>query len=467
MAYNDKVVDVTVNLGTQPIDTVGFETPLFVAIHSVFPERVRTYAEIDQMVEDGFAAGSPAHVFATKAFSGKFPPQYIMIGRQALASTTIDFTDKVNVTPDEPVSVTFTSGSYTAVIIVQVNSASTPTTIATDLVAAIEADTTLADVLTATSAAGVVTINPKDDNIFSVGYDAGNYLITNTSSETVSSVLPLIAAETENWYFLSTESHSNASILAAASYATANYKLCVYSTKDTQIPGNEDTSIGAQLKALQYDNVTGTYDPLADSAFTEGGVIGAMASNDPSYGDSLHLKTLPGCIAPTLSLTDRMNIWGQNVNFYRMINGVGAYWEGKCASGQYVDVVRFGHWLKFRTEESVFGYMSRRSNLGNSMKMSDDDLPNLKAVIQNNPLNTGITNGSILTGFDSTNNTFYDPVITIPTRANIPSNELAARTLNNVKIELVYNTPLHFVKIRITVLLDKTGSSSTSTDAGV
>ena len=51
MPYLDKVVDVTVNLGTQPIDTVGFETPLFIAIHNNFTERARVYAELDQMVE--------------------------------------------------------------------------------------------------------------------------------------------------------------------------------------------------------------------------------------------------------------------------------------------------------------------------------------------------------------------------------------------------------------------------------
>ena len=169
---------------------------------------------------------------------------------------------------------------------------------------------------------------------------------------------------------------------------------------------------------------------------------------------------MDGVVAPTLSATERMTIWGKNLNFYRMINGVGSFYEGKCASGNYVDVVRFGHWLKFRTEESVFGYMSRRSNMGLSVKMSDDDLPNLKSVIMNNPINVGISNGAILTGYDEVNKVFFDPVITIPLRGSIPTNDLAARTLNNVKVELVYNTPLHFVKIRMTVMLDKTGSNS-------
>lgn len=491
MAYNDKVVDVTVVLGTQPIDTVGFETPLFIAIHNVFPERVRTYTDLDELVADGFAVGSPAYTFANKAFAGLFRPQAIMIGRQAWESTVINFTGQSNIDPNNPVSFNVAAGAYTKSIIIPVTAASTPTSIATALAAAINADTTLNAIVGAVAAEGVVTITPKGDGSllatnnndvvttnsdegimatasdvigepFSIGLDYGNCTLTNTSTETVSSVLPQIETANSNWYFLSTEQHIASAILAAASYASANYKLHVYSTADPLSKVVDGNSIANQLKALQYDTSIGMYDPLADSAFSEGGIVGAMASNDPSYGDSLHLKTMEGVVAPTLSASERPAIWGQNLNFYRMINGVGSFWEGKCASGQYVDVVRFGHWLKFRSEESIFGYMSRRSNLGLSMKMSDDDMPNLKAVLMNSPINTGITNGSILTGYDSVNKVFYDPVITIPLRASIPSNDLASRTLNNVKVELVYNSSLHFVKIRISVLLDKTGSTSSS-----
>ena len=97
--------------------------------------------------------------------------------------------------------------------------------------------------------------------------------------------------------------------------------------------------------------------------------------------------------------------------------------------------------------------------------MSDDDLPVIKSVLMNDPINTGITNGAILTGYDEENSVFYDPIITVPKRANIPANQLAARTLEGVKVELVYNNALHFVKIRINVLLDKTGATSTSAQA--
>jgi hypothetical protein len=187
-----------------------------------------------------------------------------------------------------------------------------------------------------------------------------------------------------------------------------------------------------------------------------------MAANDPSYGDSLHLKTMPGMQDSNVSETQRLNAWGRNANIYRTISGIGSYIEGRVSSGQYVDVIRFAHWFKFRTEESVFAYMSRRSNMGLSMKMSDDDMPVLKGIITNNPIAPGIRNGAILTGYDEVNKVSYDPVITIPRRAEIPTNDLANRILNDVKIELVYNNSLHYVKIRASVLLDRPKGSSTS-----
>lgn len=108
--------------------------------------------------------------------------------------------------------------------------------------------------------------------------------------------------------------------------------------------------------------------------------------------------------------------------------------------------------------------------MGMSMKMSDDDLPNLSTVILNDPINVGIRNGSILTGYDEENKVFYDPIITIPKRATIPTQDLANRILKDMKVDLVYNTPLHFVRIRVAANLDRiTGTSAsgqTSFNAG-
>lgn len=459
--YQDKVVDVEVSLGTQPIDTVGFETPMFLAIHNNFPERVRFYVSTDGMVADGFAVGSPAYQFATNAFAGNFAPSRVAIGRMALGDSKVDFTGTTNT---EQVVVNLTVNRVIKTVKIAVLPGHTPAQIATALAQGITDDTDLQGKVTATAAGTVVTIQSAE--ILSVGKGAGNYKIVNDSAETVATVLPQVVGENHNWYFLSHEARSDADIVAAAEFAKANYKLHIYNSSDADAYAaeNSSTSVFDTLKALSYDSL-GTSDADSDVSFTEGCVIGAMAANDPSYGDSLHLKTMPGMKPSNLTDTQRSNAWSRNANIYRAMYGTNSYIEGKTSSGQYVDVIRFSHWVKFRMEESVFAYMKRRSDMGLSMKMSDEDLPVLKSVLMNNPINIGIRNGGILTGYDTENKVSYDPTIVIPKRAQIPTNDLAARILRDVKVEIVYNNSLHYVKIRAAVVLDRPAGQGTNAQA--
>lgn len=459
--YQDKVVDVEVSLGTQPIDTVGFETPMFLAMHNNFPERIRFYVSTAGMVADGFAVGSPAHKFASNAFKGKFAPQRVAIGRMKLSSARVDFTGTTNT---EQVVVNITLNNMVKAIKINVVPGNTPAQITTALADAITNDPDLAGKVTATASGTYVDIDSTET--VSIGKGAGAYKIVNDSPETVATVLPFVVAENHNWYFLSTEARSDADIVAAAEFAKANYKFHVYNSTDVDAYAAENStaSIFDTLKSLGYDSL-GTSDSGADVEFTEGSVIGGMAANDPSYGDSLHLKTMPGITPFSGSDTQRSNAWSRNANIYREMYGTESYIEGRTSSGQYADVIRFSHWVKFRMEESVFAYMKRRSDMGLSMKMSDEDLPVLKSILMNNPINIGIRNGAILTGYDTENQVSYDPTITIPKRAQIPTNDLAARILRDVKVELVYNNSLHYVKIRASVVLDRPAGQSTNAQA--
>jgi hypothetical protein len=462
MAYEDKVVDVEVTLGTQPIDTVGFETPMFLAVHNNFPERVRFYGSLESLVGDGFAVGSAAHQFASNVFAGSFAASLVGIGRMSLASSRVDFTGTVN---EERVVVNITINGTIKAVTILLQVGNTPGQVATALATGINDDADLAGRVVATVENSTVVVIQSAEKV-SIGKGEGTYKIVNTSAETVATVLPQVLAENHNWYFLSHEQRSDADIVAAAEFAQANYKLHVYNSSDSDAlaAANQSTSVFDTLKSLGYNSL-GTYDKDADVEYTEGSVIGAMAANDPSYGDSIHLKTMPGMAPSTISETQRMNAWGRNANIYRAMYGTNSYIEGRTSSGQYVDVIRFSHWLKFRMEESVFGYMKRRSDQGQSMKMSDEDLPVLRSILFNNPINIGIRNGGILTGYDSVNRVSYDPIITIPRRAEIPTNDLANRILRDVKVEVVYNNSLHYVKIRAAVVLDRPANTTQSTQA--
>lgn len=461
--YIDRPVTVTVSLGTTPISTTGFEIPLFVTPSNISANRTERYGSTTAMIDAGFAAGSPAVKFAEKAFAGKFPPSAVKVGFQAYTNTTVTFTE-TNYSGDLLFNITAktATNTFAKTLTITMPAASTATQTATALNAAITADTDLNGLLTHAAATGVVTISPTlATTKVSVGYNTGIYTITNTGTEAPSVALPLIANYDNDWWYVGSESHSDADIKAVAAYASANYKMQVYSTNDPLVKNKADTTnIAYQLQALAYDTSCGVYSEDADREFPEGGIVGASASNDPSYGDSLMYKTIPGVPVSILTESAREAIWGFNLNFYQAYQGVNIFRDGKVASGQFFDTIRFSHWLKFRSEESIFGYLKRRSDLGRSMKMSDDDLPVLKSVLMNNPLNVGIRNGSIVTGYDQKNQVFYDPIINIPLRAEIPANDLAARVLDNVTVDVVYNQSLHYVKIRAYVELDRTSSAT-------
>lgn len=462
MAFRANVVETIVSLGTAPIDQIGFSVPLFVSPTNLFTERVRSYSSLDSIVQDGFAVGSPFYQFANNCFAGKFAPTSVKIGRLAYTNTKVTFNQtnysgviNLNITVTTP-----TNSFVKSIATASLSAASTATQAATAMATAITADSDIGTLLTSTATTGVVTIVPAAATTkVSIGYGSENqYLITTTGSETVAVGLPLIASEDNNWYFLSTESHTDTDIKAAAAYAAAATpkRMHVYSSASLDIMNASlTTDIASELKAQAYDTSCGFYSETADSDWSEGGVVGAIAAIDPSYGETLHLKTMPSIPVSKLSLTQQEAIWNKNCNFYKQVKGVNVVWEGKCASGEYFDTIRFSHWLAAKIDESLFGFLYRKSNLGQSLKMSDDDLPVLKQVLQNDPLNVAIRNGGILNGYSADGTIDYSPIVTIPQRKGIPVNDLAARFLDGVTVDVVYANSLHFIKVRAYVTLDR------------
>lgn len=462
MAYRDSAVEVVVSLGTAPIDQLGFDVPLFVTPTNVFTTRVQSYSDLDSVVSAGFAVGSPVHRYCENVFSGKFRPDVVKIGRMDYLETVIDFNQAsysgvltLNMT------VQTSTNKYTKTIsTANLSAASTPTQAATAMATAIEADSDIGTLVTAAASSELLTVEPTASTTkLSIGYAMEKqYQITNLSTSTVALSLPIINSEDSNWYFLSTEGHLPVDIKAAAAYAASAEpkRMHVYSSASADIINPAlTTDIMSELKTLAYDTSIGFYHPDADEDWSEGGIVGACASIDPSFGDSLHLKSMPSIAVYPSSVTDRETVWNKNGNIYRTVKGQNVIWEGKVASGQYFDTIRFSHWFAAKLDESTFGYLYRRSNAGNSMKMSDQDLPVLRSIWTNDPINPAIRNGGILDGYSADGTVDYSPIIVIPSRSQIPTNDLAARFLDNCRVEVVYNNSLHFIKIRAFVELDR------------
>ena len=450
-------VEVTVSLETGSTTVESFETPLFIVPHNVYSStRIQSYSSLDALTDAGFAVGSAPYRFATLAFGGKFPPSLIKIGRAPLTAYTVDFTGFTQ-TADQIITLAngVTTKSFTHIY----NANDTPTIIAADFVTAIKADTTFKNLVTATSVAGKLVIAPTlSTTPISVGVQAGVVTLSATSTETPTDTYEACKDEDTDFFWVAAQDHDATKQQTLAASVSADKKIFVYATQDANVKLKANTTnIFALMKAAAYDWVIGMYHEKADMVFPEGAIIGATAGiNFDEYGaDSLHLKTLSGLTVSNLTPTDREAIEFHNGNYAITYRGNGCLFNGFMASRQFCDTMKFAAWMDARITESVFGLMYRASNAGKSMTFSNNDLPRIKNAIFNSPINVGLRNGSILDGIDPSTGENFEPTVTIPTRGEVPTNDLANRVLNDVEVEVIYNNPLHYVSIRATVLLSR------------
>lgn len=85
----EDVVEVTISAATAAPSRVGFGTPLILAYHDLYVDRVREYKSLSAMTEDGFHSSHPAYKAAQKAFGQNPRPAKVKVGRRAASPTQI------------------------------------------------------------------------------------------------------------------------------------------------------------------------------------------------------------------------------------------------------------------------------------------------------------------------------------------------------------------------------------------
>lgn len=439
MAFEKDVVDVIVSLAGRPITTAGFDTPLFIAQHAVFPERVRRYTSVDGVVADGFAVGSPVHQFATTLFSGTFSANSMVVGRRALTAHVVAPIVAEN---DTDYSITIKIDGTTESYTYTSDSDATKAEIAAGLEALVAAGTAAtAGTITTTyvALAEDFSIALGTGSKLSVGWTTNNVVVSSTSAEAMGDAITAIADVDSDWYFMSEDSHENTEMQAVASYAASVDKHYVYSTDeaDTLVSGNE-TNIAYLLRTSQFEGCTGMYSAVADTVFPEGGIIGQWSGTNPGTS-TLHGKTLVGVPVDTLTESQKEALKANNLNYYVFTYGTGFFWNGETASGFFADQVRLKHWTQARVAEEVFNVIKRQSDIGSKVEMSPVGFALVRQAIQG-VIDLGIRRGAFL----------GDPLptITIPTREEIPETIRAQRILPDVAFTVTSTGGVHSVEIR-------------------
>lgn len=269
------------------------------------------------------------------------------------------------------------------------------------------------------------------------------YRTAGTPLTPVAALTALLAVNSKPYYILC-DTRVEATRLALAAFCEAEDKLHVNSTQEAGVlvPATT-TDLGSKLQDLGYNNTFTIYSATANTAYSEGGVVGAFAAI-PAGTSSLEFKTMAGVAVDTLDATQRSSCEGKNVAYYATVADTNCVLNSKVASGQFLDTVVFSHWLSARIKESLFGLLKRKSDLGLKVSYDDAGFAQIRQAIQN-VINVGLANGSISPD--------VTPVVRTPEREDILEADRANRILPDVIVEVLYTSAVHKVLVRAYVTI--------------
>lgn len=430
MAYQASVTS-NITRNTTSASGATFNFPIFCAAHAYFKERVRSYSSWAEFKDDtDIVSGSNTYNAVRLAFSQSPAPSTVYVGRQLV--------DDATVTPEDAVigktyGVTIKTYDTTTGLLVDDDTLSftATTAVVADVVTGLLADVSSPTGYTATGTTDI-TITPTAGHQIVV-VDLVNMTDAYTSTETAAELLAAIQDESNDWYFMTWEDHTEASILAMAAEIEAtgsdDYpKMYFTSTSDADsIVAVVDPAIDVigKLKALGYDRTECQWHDQADTLFPEMGITAANSTYQPG-GITWKFTQINGVDAAAdplsgkaLSTQKQGNINARNGSWMGIERGVTFYHEGKVTGGEWIDVIRGADWLNDQIEVALLNLLLNQR--GGKIPFTPAGMQQVANTIDN--VLTTAVNVGFLYGFEKT---------TVPNYGNIAFADKVARILENV-----------------------------------
>lgn len=439
MALNEHV-SITITQDSLGLARAGFGVPLILSANASFAERVRSYSDIASVSAD-FAAGTPEYRAADAVFGQDPHPETIRIGRSALKPTlryslTVgvvrnSYTYRVKVTlPSGTTEVTFAS-----------DASATDGEIATGLVAAINgvagnnyiaAGTTSPFTVTADNAGDwfAIEVNPADITMSINHADPG-----------VATDLAAIFLEDSSWYALYTLYNSEDYVKAAAAWVQSNKRMYLADSPDTiAVNTASDGTQGLldDLKALAYPRTAGMYHPRM-SEMPGAGWLGRGLPYDPG-SETWAYKPIVGATPASLTSTNRLNLDNRFASYYKAERGLGITWQGRVASGSYIDITRSLDWLEDDMALRIFQVLASVAKV----PYTDEGIAIIAAQMRGS-LRYAVSRG-VLVDDDTLK-------VVVPRVANISTIDKGNRLLPDVKFSGTLQGAIHRVNINGVVSL--------------
>lgn len=441
MANIDRIVNVQISLNTNGVSKEGFSTMLVVGTHANNLNRVTTYTNINDLINDGFSTDDPIYRAVSAAFSQTPRPRQVKVGRRQVEEVNLSVN---NVKDNTDYTITVSSKDTDGTVdeeAYKYNSQTSAT--ATKIVEGLQALMASDTAITATASGEKLQLTAKSGKSFAIKISSNLSAELTEPTEEIADTMSAVMASDSDFYGIVLASRDKDDIMAMAEWVETQTKLFGTSTVEQGAKDSEtDTDLLSMLKAKNYYRTFAFYHELADSEYLEAGVMARCFAIEPG-GETWANKVLSGLTADNLTETEYLAISGKNGNTFETFRNKSITQNGKVAGDEWIDVIRFRDWLQEEITVNVFNLLI------NSDKVPYTDAG--IALVENQirqALLLGQRRGGIApTEYDEDNNENLGFTIEMPLAANIPANTKAQRLLEDVNFTARLAGAIHVVEI--------------------
>lgn len=441
MANIDRIVNVQISLNTNGVSKEGFSTMLVVGTHANNLNRVTTYTNINDLINDGFSTDDPIYRAVSAAFSQTPRPRQVKVGRRQVEEVNLSVN---NVKDNTDYTITVSSKDTDGTVdeeAYKYNSQTSAT--ATKIVEGLQALMASDTAVTATASGEKLQLTAKSGKSFAIKISSNLSAELTEPTEEIADTMSAVMAGDSDFYGIVLASRDKDDIMAMAEWVETQTKLFGTSTAEQGAKDSEtDTDLLSMLKAKNYYRTFAFYHELADSEYLEAGVMARCFAIEPG-GETWANKVLSGLTADNLTETEYLAISGKNGNTFETFRNKSITQNGKVAGDEWIDVIRFRDWLQEEITVNVFNLLI------NSDKVPYTDAG--IALVENQirqALLLGQRRGGIApTEYDEDNNENLGFTIEMPLAANIPANTKAQRLLEDVSFTARLAGAIHVVEI--------------------
>jgi Protein of unknown function (DUF3383) len=433
-----EVIETTIDIRDAAVSQQGFGTPLIAAAHDFWPERVRTFSELIELVTPplNVPTDHPIYVNAKALKAQKPSPSQFKVGkRDSLAEQTFELVPTI-----DPAGTTYKWRIDGVALEYTLAPAGTLAAACTAIAAAIAAAPELADVTATASGTKVTVVGDTDGVRHSFACQTGNLAFTDATLDPgIEDDLNAIYAADQDWYGFAIDSVAAMEILAASSWAETQMTLFFATSMDAACLGAGTTDVLSQLQAASLQRTIFLWHHRGAEQMGCTAWAGKMLPKAPGSANWANMS-LALVEMSALSDTERGNLKKKNGNYYVPVKKVGFTLDGRAPGGRFADITHGMDWFETRLDERVVLLFA-----------NNDKVPYTDAGIQ---LVRSQVDAQILAGITAT---IVDPAQTwwtsAPAVADVDPNDKLQRVLRNVRFQFVLQGAVNKAQINGTVLV--------------